>query len=232
VRGAFIPTSKVTIVDTWDSLGMRGTDSNDVAVDDVFVPASRTWLLQPVFEPGDHFQGPLYRYPSIGEGAFILAPVPLGIAMAAVTEFRRLALEKTPFMSATSLQRRPMVQATLGRAEAILRSAKSFFYQTLGQAWQRTAAGQASTREEKGQLLLAAVHAVRSSVEAVDLVYGLSGSTGIYTRSPLERHFRDVHTLRHHGFVSESRYQTYGQVSLGLEPDFPLATFGPVAEAK
>lgn len=222
----------MTIIDTWDSLGLRATDSNDVAVDDVFVPVARTWPLQPVFEPGRHFQGPLYRYPGIGEGAFILPPVPLGVAAAAVAEFRRLTQQKTPFMSKTSLRDRPVAQATLGRAEGILRSARAFFYQTLTQVWERMVAGYASTQEQKGNLLLAAVHAVRSSVEAVDLVYGLAGTSGIYKRSPLERYFRDVHTLRHHGFVSESRYQTYGQVTLGLEPDFPLATFGPTADGE
>ena len=232
VRGVFIPTSEVTILDTWDSLGMRATDSNDVRVENVFVPVARSWLLQPVFEPGPHFQGALYRYPGIGEGAFILPPVPLGLAMVALAEFQRLAQGKTPFMSATSLRERPVAQATLGRAEGLLRSARAFYYETLTQTWERTSAEQASTREEKGHLLLAAVQVVRSAVEAVDLVYGLAGTTGIYKRSPLERYFRDVHTLRHHGFVSESRYQTYGQVILGLNPDFPLATFGPVANGE
>jgi alkylation response protein AidB-like acyl-CoA dehydrogenase len=232
VRGVFIPTREVSIVDTWDSLGMRGTDSNDVAVADVFVPASRTWLLQPVFETGRHFQGPLYQYPSIGEGAFILPPVSLGVATAALAEFKRFAQQKTPFMSATPVRDRPVAQATLGRAEGLFRSARAYFYDTLTQAWERTQAGHASTREEKGHLLLAAVQAVRSAVEAVDLIFGLAGKTGIYRRSPLERCFRDVQTLRQHGWVSESRYQTVGQVLLGLAPDFPLAIFGPVADGE
>jgi hypothetical protein len=41
-----------------------------------------------------------------------------------------------------------------------------------------------------------------------------------------------MHTLRHHGFVSESRYGTYSQVILGLDPDFPLATFGAAADGE
>lgn len=57
------------------------------------------------------------------------------------------------------------------------------------------------------------------------LVYGLAGTTAVYARSSLERHFRDVQTLRHHGFISESRYQTYGQVVLGVEPEFGLVAF-------
>jgi alkylation response protein AidB-like acyl-CoA dehydrogenase len=98
LRGAFIAKRDVRVVDTWHSMGMRGTDSNDVAVKDAFVPTTRTWPMEPVFAPGSHFKGPLYAYPSLGKGIFILAPVALGIATQAVNEFKRLAQAKTPFM--------------------------------------------------------------------------------------------------------------------------------------
>jgi indole-3-acetate monooxygenase len=232
LRGAFLPRRDVAVLDTWDSMGMRGTDSNTASVEDAFVPAARTWRLQPTFEPGSHFAGPLYRYPSLGEGIVVLAPVALGVARLALDEFRKLALGKTPFMSATSLSERPVAQLALGKAEGVLSAARSFFYTTATEAWQRTVAGQASTTEEKAQLMLAAVHLMQSCVEAVDQVCRVAGTSGIYTRSPLERAFRDVHTARHHGWVSETRYGTYGQIALGLEPDFPVALFGPVAESE
>ena len=232
LRGAFIPKQDLTVVDTWYTMGMRGTDSNDVAVKEVFVPTARTWPFEPVFEPGSHFQGPLYAYPSLGEGIFILAPVGLGIATQAIDEFKRLAQGKTPFMSATSLRERPVAQMALGKAEGVLCSARSFFYETVAEAWERTASGQASTKEEKAKLMLAAVHLMQSSVEAVDHVSTVAGTSGIYARSPMERAFRDIHTVRHHGWVSESRYGTYSQVVLGLEPDFPVATFGAFAETE
>lgn len=47
----------------------------------------------------------------------------------------------------------------------------------------------------------------------------------IYTRSRLERPFRDVHTPRRHGFTAESRYETAGQVYLGVAPEFGLVAF-------
>lgn len=232
LRGAFLPKRDVVVVDTWDSMGMRGTDSNTATIKDAFVPTARTWSLQPTFEPGSHFKGPLYRYPSLGEGIVVLAPVALGVARLAIDEFKQLALGKTPFMSATSLSERPVAQMALGKAEGVLCAARSFFYTMATEAWEHTLAGQASTREEKGKLMLAAVHLMQSCVEAVDHVCGVAGTSGIYTRSPLERAFRDVHTARHHGWVSETRYGTYGQIALGLEPDFPVALYGPTAEGE
>src|SRR5262249_48876910 len=157
-RGAFLPRREVTVVDTWHSMGLRGTDSNTATVEDAFVPTARTWPLRPTFEPGSHFRGPLYRYPSLGEGIVVLAPVALGVAKLAIDEFKRLALGKTPFMSATSLSERPAAQMALGKAEGILAAARSFFYATATEAWERTLAGRASTKEEKGRLMLAAVH--------------------------------------------------------------------------
>ena len=50
-------------------------------------------------------------------------------------------------------------------------------------------------------------------------MYGVAGTTGIYTGNPLERQFRDIEVLKHHGFASEGRYETVGQVYLGLSPD-------------
>jgi alkylation response protein AidB-like acyl-CoA dehydrogenase len=230
LRGAFVPMRQVKVVDTWDSLGMRGTDSNTAAIENQFVPMARTWVLQPTFEPGSHFRGPLYRYPSLGEGIVVLAPVALGVARQAIEEFKKLALEKTPFMSATPLRERPVAQMALGRAEAVMLAARSFFYATATDAWERTLAGLALSKEEKGRLMLSAVHLMQSCVEVVDQVCGVAGTSGVYRRSPLERAFRDVHTARHHGWVSDSRYGTYGQIALGLEPDFPVALFGADAE--
>ena len=53
------------MIDTWHALGMRGTDSNDAAFTDVFVPLHRSFVLTPEFERGKHFHGPLYRFPAV-----------------------------------------------------------------------------------------------------------------------------------------------------------------------
>jgi alkylation response protein AidB-like acyl-CoA dehydrogenase len=220
VIGAIFPAGDAEIVDTWHALGMRGTDSGDIAVDGVFVPAARTFAMGPAFEPGRHYGGPLYRFPAIGEAATVVPPTALAVAREAIDQVRDLAQGKTPFGSGTLLRQRGVAQAKLARAEAILRSARLLFYTTLEEAWERTLSGTLSTLEQKADLALAGAHAVASSVKAVDLVHSMAGTSGVYTRSPLERHFRDVQTVRHHGFCSEGRYETAGQVYLGVEPEF------------
>jgi indole-3-acetate monooxygenase len=223
--GAVFPTSDAQIIDTWYTLGMRGTDSCDVAVDSLFVPRSRTFPLMPQFTPGKHFQSALYRFPACGQTAAIVTPVLLACARAAIDEFKQLAGAKTPLGSMKLLRDRSVVQGQLARAEGLLRSGRALFYETLDSVWARTASGQEVTLEERADLLLAGIQAADHAWHTVDLIHRLAGTSGIYTRSRLERLLRDALTLRHHGFVSESKYETVGQVHLGLPPEFVLVAF-------
>jgi alkylation response protein AidB-like acyl-CoA dehydrogenase len=106
-----------------------------------------------------------------------------------------------------------------------VRTARAGLYATLDEEWRRVSAGRTPTLEDRAGDLLAGAHAVQAAVEAVDLVYGLAGSSAVYERSPIERHFRDVNTVRHHGFVCESRLEAVGQVLLGVDPEFMLVAF-------
>ncbi len=217
-----VSASEVDILDTWHSLGMRGTDSNDVTVDGVIVPTSRTFPLAPGFQPGPHFDGPLYRFPGMGAVATIFTPVLLAIGRGVIEAFRDLALEKTPLGYTRKIRERTYVQAQLGQAEAMLRSARALFYETISEAWERTLKDEPSTLERNAGLMMAGTHAGQTVAKVAEMLHGLAGTSGIYTGSRLERHFRDAHTLRHHGFVSANRFETVGQVRLGLEPEFAL----------
>ena len=221
----YLPRESCEVIDTWHVMGMRGTGSNDVAVTDVFVPTARTFPIAPDFTPGSHYRGPLYRFPVIGIVGSNLPPLLLAVARNAIEEVSALAQGKVPVARSTPLRERASAQAKLARAEAALRSGRLLLYDTLSETWQATVAGSAVSLKQKADLLLAMTHAVSSAVKAVELMYRVAGTSGIYTRSPLERYFRDVQVLRHHVFGAETRYETVGQVYFGLPPDFPLVTF-------
>jgi alkylation response protein AidB-like acyl-CoA dehydrogenase len=86
--------------------------------------------------------------------------------------------------------------------------------------WDKTITGNPLSMEHRAALLLATANAADSAGRVAELVYGVAGTTGIYVKNPLERHFRDVQVLKQHGFASESRYEAVGQVYLGLTPDW------------
>ena len=225
VVAVVLRASDAEIVDTWDSLGMRGSDSNDVVLNDVFVPASRAFPLVPAFEPGPHHRGPLYRFPAIGAAIFTVAPVALAVARGAIGATRELMDRKTPLGFSKPLRERSGVQATLARAEGILRAARLLYYDTMQQAWARTVAGERHSLEHKADLQLAGAHAAASASKVTDMMHRVAGTTGIYARSPIERYFRDAQTLRHHGFMSENRFEAVGQAYCGLAPEFAIMAF-------
>ncbi len=217
-----VHTTELEIIDTWHSLGMRGTDSNDVAANGVFVPESRAFRLAPEAAPSAPFDGPLYRMPALSATFTIIAPVALAIARGAINELRELVTTKVPLGSMKTARDRTAVQAAVAEAEAMVRSARLLFYDALARAWQRAIAQQPFSLEDKADLMLASTWAAHSASRATDLMHRMGGTNGIYARSRLERHFRDAQTVRHHGFVSDSRLETVGQVYLGVEPEFPF----------
>ena len=218
-------TREVEIVDTWDSLGMRGTDSNDIAANDVFVPQSRVFRLDPDAAASAPFDGPLYRMPALAATFTIIAPVALAIARGAIRELRDIVTTKVPLGSVKTARDRGAVQSAVAEAEAMVRSARLFFYDALTTAWERAVAQKPFTLEDKADLMLASTWAVRNAARATDLMHRMGGTNGIYARSRLERHFRDAQTVRHHGFVSDSRLETVGQVYLRVPPEFPFVAF-------
>ncbi len=214
------------IIDTWQSVGMKATDSNDVMAVNVFVPGYLGHPLSPQFEPNKYFGSPLYRYPALGASiGSLITPVALAVARNAIEELKGLASSKIPFGSAVSIRDRGTVQRKLGMAEASLQSSKAFLQQEMEYCWEKTKNNLPISIEERANLLLALTHANQTCLQAVDLMYSAAGTTGIYLRNKLAHYFMDAQVIRHHGFSNESRYETAGQMLMGLEPDLPVVMF-------
>src|SRR5437016_1775082 len=92
-RFCFVPAHETEILDTWYTTGLRGSGSHDVALNDVFVPAERTYS----FPSPPRRKGALYAYPLMF--AYNLPGVTLGIARAAIDSFIEIAPRKQVTMS-------------------------------------------------------------------------------------------------------------------------------------
>jgi indole-3-acetate monooxygenase len=223
VIGVFMDAKDCQIFDTWHTIGMRATDSNDVEASEVFVPAHRSHSLAPGLQPNRYCRGDLYQFPVIGVTiASVIAPVALAVATNAVQELKQFAEKKVSFGSMVSMRERGSIQRKLGMAEAMVKSCRAYLHETLRYCWDKMHTGGNLTLEDKADLLLASVHTNQSCLQAVDLMYSAAGSSAIYTRNKLAHYFTDAQVIRQHGFVNESRYETAAQVFFGLPPDLPV----------
>ena len=218
LRALWVPRKSVTILDTWSVMGMRGTGSQDFTVEDVFVPSARSCLSDaPPSETGALYD-PRAWYVFLWTPA---AGMALGIARGAIDSLAKIAATEASTMSANLLRDRPMVQARIGEAEAIVNAARAYVFDAVGRVWSTLCAGRTPSDHEVAQGRLALVHAMHESVRAVDKVFHAAGTNAIYTRLPLERAFRDVHVAVQHASGLPGYFESAGKVILGLQPSDP-----------
>ena len=224
VRACFIPAGAYTILDTWSVGGLRGTGSHDILVQDVFVPRELSCVLDGR-APAGH-PGPLYAFPAWSLGSAALATVCLGAARGALDALIAQAQVEPgaapPGMPpAPPLRERAALHAQVGRAEALLGAARAYLLDAVADAWQTALAGRPIGAPQRARIRLAATHAGASAVQVVDLAESAAGSAALYTTSPLERAFRDVHAAVHHFNLQPWTYEAAGRVLLGLPASGP-----------
>jgi alkylation response protein AidB-like acyl-CoA dehydrogenase len=215
-RYLFVPAGEVELLDTWHVRGMRGTGTHHFAVTDVFVPTERTVLQvgAPLLETG-----PLYQFPRRLLFASGDAAVALGAARACLNTFFELAGVKTPRSMQATLRDQPVIQATVGRSEAQLRSARAYLTEAVRDIWTEAVSTGAITLDRRAALRLATTHAIRLAVKVVDSFYNASGVTAIFEGNPIQRYFQDIHVISQHSQGRLAHYEWIGKYALGLKVD-------------
>jgi alkylation response protein AidB-like acyl-CoA dehydrogenase len=212
-RMVMLPAGACQVLETWDSVGLRGTGSHDYTVTDIFVPDDHSLSFrEPPVQPG-----PLYAMPSIALFAAAIAAVPLGIARHAIDLLTRLAAAKVTFRSRRTLREEASVHADLGRAEALLRSGRAFLYETVEDAWRVVSGGGTLDVAQRALLRLAGTQAANSAIRAVELMFNAGSSASVYESAGLGRCLRDIRTAGQHIAVVTSNYEMAGQAFLGFD---------------
>ncbi len=212
-RLAFFPRADAEIVDNWDVLGLRGTGSNDVVARELRVAEEHT--ISPFFHPARQ-DGPLWRLPFFTLVGVALVGVPLGIARRALDEYIALANTKTRAGTFAPLAEDPAAQVEFARTEGALRSARAFVLDEAGALWDAARAGDPPSPEQRAGFQLAAQEAMRAARRAVDTAFGLTGAAAVHASHPLQRCFRDIHTVGQHVYFSPSALKRYAGTRLGI----------------
>jgi alkylation response protein AidB-like acyl-CoA dehydrogenase len=220
---AFIPQPEVQIIDTWYVTGLRATGTQDLYVEDVFVPEEMTGSFSLPAGPRPVRDCPLANVPLFTLFGIAQAPpVCLGLGRRAIEEFRQLAPNKQGAFGGPRLSDEVQAQVGLARAEALVSSARSYWFESVEAVWDAASAGREPSLDERTAVRIASLTAAENSAAAADLLYRLAGTTAIFQSSPLERCWRDVHTAAQHLQVQDGRWETAGRVLFDLEPGSPL----------
>ncbi len=213
LRSVLFHRDEVEFHDTWHTSGLRGTGSHDYSVADVFVPAARSFSLlgAPVHD------APLYRQPFFGTLAAGVAAVSLGIARAAIDALIELAAGKQAPGARKTLAHREIVQLQVARAEGLLHAARSGLFAAVTAAADEVTRTGAASLPTRALVRVAACHAATACASAVDLAYEAGGGSSIYSKSPLQRCFRDAHVVTAHIMVNSTSLTSAGRVLLGLD---------------
>ncbi|MGR6920773.1 hypothetical protein ACU635_41605 [[Actinomadura] parvosata] len=216
-RGALVPPERLRVVRDWDVVGMQATGSFDLVAEDVEVAREWTFIRggAPVIDE------PLYRYPAITYSAQALAVVSAGVARAALDLAEGTGAARAGITGAPKLADRAYYRAGIAEAEAALRSARAYFYEATGEAWQAVTDGRPVSDEQNAHLRLSAAHLARAGAEVVAKVVSLSGTAAIHRAHPLPALLGDVMVVQEHAFLSPAMYDAAGAVLMGRPPTVP-----------
>jgi len=191
---------RVLVVDNWDAMGMRGTASNDVILDDVFVPDERVLADRPY----GVVDAPLQVIAGIGFA--IISGVYLGIAESARDHAIELVREQA---GDPSVQRQIGVMMHRTRVAAwVLDGALAAMGDDLQPSMEMLAGVMAAKRE----IALA-------GIEVCDIAMDLVGGAAFFKGSPIERAYRDIRAAKFHPFSPELTLMHAGRLALGLPCD-------------
>jgi len=217
VRLMLAPADEVTIHDTWDVMGLRGTGSHDIEMSDLFIPEDRSASM---ISDRPTATGPLYAFPQFGLLAIAIGAVGLGIARGALDDVLAMAGARKPTGSSRTMAERAAVQAELATSEASLRAARALLHEAIDDAWKSAAEHGEVPLKERASLRLAATHAATTGAEVTGSAYRLGGGTAVYeSQSALPRRFRDANVATQHMLVSPATNELAGRILLGLETD-------------
>ena len=192
----------ITIVETWDQMGLRGSGSHDVVFDDVAVPRDHAVDLR---APADWM-----RPDPAGAAwnALMVAAVYTGVAEAARDWVSGFLRARAPSSLGALLATLPRMQEAMGRIEALLMTNRRL----IAGAATETDAGRPPAAAETGLIKTVAAD---NAIAAVQAALALAGNHGLSRANPLERHLRDVMCARIHTPQPDAAFTAAGRLVLG-----------------
>lgn len=214
---ALVPMADLTIVDSWDVVGMRGTGSHTLVAENVSVPAHRIRGFGEALAGQTTAVEPLYR---ISSAPILLASAAPMLGTARAIFEQTLAVLGRP-MTETSYQRTadaPSTQASLADAANLIDSAQLHLTRSARLIDEAAAAGHQLPFIERARLRMDVAHAVRSARQAAELLVTVSGPGSLAGGKTSQRFWRDLEAGSRHPYFNDGvAREIYGRALAGID---------------
>jgi alkylation response protein AidB-like acyl-CoA dehydrogenase len=210
----FLPRDSegVQIIETWDTLGMRATQSQDTVLDKAFVPDELVALVCPAgFAGAGLFHVAIFAWALMGFSATYL-----GAAKRAFDLVVAQLPKKTSIALSRSMAHHPEVQHNVAEMRIALDAAEAML--------EKTSTDWATGVEHPDwpvRLVATRYFVINQCFQIVDRALDLTGGSGAFRRNRLEQIFRDVRMGRFHPGNTLLAHELIGKLCLGIDPDDP-----------
>jgi 3-hydroxy-9,10-secoandrosta-1,3,5(10)-triene-9,17-dione monooxygenase len=229
-RTFLLPVSDYEIDDVWDTVGLRGTGSNDIVVSGAFVPEHRSLSFTDVSRcacPGHEVNtAPLYRLPYGSLFSYSITTPIIGMATGAYDA--HVAYQRDRVRAAYVGQKAaedPFGQVRIAEAAAELDAAWLAAERNMTELMELARAGEKIPVPLRLRVRRDQVRGTGQAIGAVDLLFENSGGRALKTGTPIQRFWRDAHAGRVHAINDPERaLSAFGRGEFGLEvpPDAML----------
>jgi alkylation response protein AidB-like acyl-CoA dehydrogenase len=223
-----LPKDQVEVDDTWYTLGMRGSGSKDVVLDDVFVPEYRAQATGKLFNglsphTGDHGDDSgIYMVPVMCSLSTQLAGSVLGMAR----EMLSLFIEKTRVRAdiysgegSGAKARRGTMQRRVAEASGEITAAELLIARNCDMFDEISSTRTAADVEAQSLMRWHAAYAAELCRRAVERLYAGAGAHAAYDGAPMQQYYRDVVMATHHAAVDmDGAAELEGALKLGVDP--------------
>ncbi len=219
MRWFLLQPGQFSIRDTWNSVGLKGSGSNNIVVEGASVPEAFSLDLGAAYgghAPGSKFlPGPLYQAPLSSQFQFGLLSPMMGVARGAMETFLEFSRDRVGGLAGSKVAESPLLQARIGESAAELDAA----YAILDRISRGVMTGELATPAVAARVGRDFGLCGKLMVQAVDRLFAVAGARGLNEGNALGRHWRDIHAIANHvALNSETLFQGFGREALGLPP--------------
>jgi 3-hydroxy-9,10-secoandrosta-1,3,5(10)-triene-9,17-dione monooxygenase len=221
----FVPKTDYRLNDQWHVVGMQGTDSNTIVVENAFVPHHRVYWLERAertgTSPGQQLHpNALYQLPFIPTLGVSLVPVAIGSARSAIAHFQEWTRTRVPVYGPSDTPQPGTASTHIALAEAVttVDALEGLMLQCTDELVAKYGHGrQVPTAQERAKYYGWRSYIARHSTRVVDRLFELSGGRSLYLHHPVQRIWRDLHAVSQHiALHYESGMEVYGRTLVGL----------------